>query len=179
MKQTLTESQLINLVEQCTRETLNEWGGWGFMKTAKGTQRRQDRWNQKLANAEANGNEKKAARMQDKLGREATRINASREAMGVKAFPYNPGDKADFANDKQKVMQFQTWVNQNSQNGQQVLVVDGIWGPKTQGAFDAWINTMKEQLGEPTVADMSNAPEQAIRTGQQRRIQRKASKIKE
>lgn len=48
-----------------------------------------------------------------------------------------PGQPAPFANEKYKVGQFQTWFNQNM-GGK--LVVDGIWGPRTQAAWDQWVN---------------------------------------
>jgi len=38
--------------------------------------------------------------------------------------------------DRQKTGQFQTWFNQNMGGN---LVVDGIWGPKTEAAYQQWL----------------------------------------
>ena len=43
-----------------------------------------------------------------------------------------------YKTDKQKTGQFQTWFNQNM-GGR--LVVDGIWGPKTEAAYQQWLNS--------------------------------------
>ena len=43
---------------------------------------------------------------------------------------------------KYKTGQFQTWFNQNM-NGR--LVVDGIWGPKTEAAYQQWLATQNKQ----------------------------------
>ena len=48
-----------------------------------------------------------------------------------------PGQPAPFANERNRVGQFQTWYNQNM-GGK--LVVDGIWGKYTQAAWDQWVN---------------------------------------
>lgn len=45
-----------------------------------------------------------------------------------------------YKNDRQKTGQFQTWFNQNM-GGK--LVVDGIWGPKTEAAYQQWLATQK------------------------------------
>lgn len=45
-------------------------------------------------------------------------------------------DEYPYKNDRQKTGQFQTWFNQNF-GGQ--LVVDGIWGPKTEQAYKQWL----------------------------------------
>ncbi len=42
-----------------------------------------------------------------------------------------------YKSDRQKTGQFQTWFNQNM-GGK--LVVDGIWGPKTESAYQQWLN---------------------------------------
>ena len=44
-----------------------------------------------------------------------------------------------YKSDKQKTGQFQTWFNQNM-GGK--LVVDGIWGPKTEAAYQQWLNSV-------------------------------------
>lgn len=43
-----------------------------------------------------------------------------------------------YKNDRQKTGQFQTWFNQNM-GGR--LVVDGIWGPRTEAAYQQWLNS--------------------------------------
>lgn len=43
-----------------------------------------------------------------------------------------------YKTDRQKTGQFQTWFNQNM-GGR--LVVDGIWGPKTEAAYQQWLNS--------------------------------------
>ena len=43
-----------------------------------------------------------------------------------------------YKNDRQKTGQFQTWFNQNMGGG---LVVDGIWGPKTEAAYQQWLSS--------------------------------------
>lgn len=43
-----------------------------------------------------------------------------------------------YKTDRQKTGQFQTWFNQNMGGG---LVVDGIWGPKTEAAYQQWLSS--------------------------------------
>lgn len=43
-----------------------------------------------------------------------------------------------YKSDRQKTGQFQTWFNQNM-GGR--LVVDGIWGPKTEAAYQQWLSS--------------------------------------
>ena len=43
---------------------------------------------------------------------------------------------------RQKTGQFQTWFNDNM-GGK--LVVDGIWGPRTEAAYQQWINAQNKQ----------------------------------
>ena len=43
-----------------------------------------------------------------------------------------------YKSDRQKTGQFQTWFNQNMGGG---LVVDGIWGPKTEAAYQQWLSS--------------------------------------
>ena len=54
------------------------------------------------------------------------------------AYPSNLvyGKPAPFSGDKMRVGKFQTWFNANF-GGK--LVIDGIWGPKTQGAWNMWL----------------------------------------
>lgn len=141
----ITEQELNRLIVECVNEEIDEWGGWGFMKTAKGTQRRQDRYQRKYDDAVRKGKMNKAIRMKGRLDREKGRVDTARQMMGVQPFPYNEGNAPDFANDATMVQKFQSWVNANSQRGP-VLAVDGKWGPKSQAAFDEWVKTMKQQI---------------------------------
>lgn len=63
---------------------------------------------------------------------------------------YNPQEPAPFANVRSRVMQFQTWFNDNSKNGQygavEPLVVDGIWGVNTQKAWQLWLTSSGRAL---------------------------------
>ena len=43
-----------------------------------------------------------------------------------------------YKSDRQKTGQFQTWFNQNM-GGR--LAVDGIWGPRTEAAYQQWLNS--------------------------------------
>ena len=43
---------------------------------------------------------------------------------------------------RQKTGQFQTWFNDNM-GGK--LVVDGIWGPRTEAAYQQWLSSQNEQ----------------------------------
>lgn len=47
-----------------------------------------------------------------------------------------------YKSDRQKTGQFQTWFNQNM-GGR--LAVDGIWGPKTEAAYQQWLTAQNEQ----------------------------------
>lgn len=47
-----------------------------------------------------------------------------------------------YKSDRQKTGQFQTWFNQNM-GGR--LVVDGIWGPRTEAAYQQWLAAQNEQ----------------------------------
>ena len=143
----ITEQELNQIITDCINEELDEWGGWGAFKTAKNTFKRQDRYQRRYNDAVKKGKMNKAIRNAGKLEREKSRVDAARQMMGVKEFPYNEGDKPDFATDKDMVMKFQSWVNANSQQGP-VLAVDGLWGPKSQAAFNEWIKVMKQQLGQ-------------------------------
>ena len=53
---------------------------------------------------------------------------------------YDPNQPGPFANDKYRTMQFQTWFNDNMRGN---LVVDGIWGPKTQAAWSQWVASQR------------------------------------
>lgn len=48
-----------------------------------------------------------------------------------------------YKNDRQKTGQFQTWFNLPPEQGGMGgnLVVDGIWGPKTEAAYQEWLNS--------------------------------------
>jgi len=54
-----------------------------------------------------------------------------------------------YKNDRQKTGQFQTWFNQNM-GGK--LVVDGIWGPKTEAAYQQWLQKVQPSTTPPTGA---------------------------
>ena len=146
-KMQITEQELNQIITNCINEELDEWGGWGPFKTAKNTFKRQDRYQRRYDDAVKKGNMRKAIRNAGKLEREKARVDAARQMMGVKEFPYNEGDRPEFANDKNMVMKFQSWVNANSKQGP-VLAVDGLWGPKSQAAFNEWIKVMKQQIGQ-------------------------------
>jgi hypothetical protein len=49
-----------------------------------------------------------------------------------------------YKNDRQKTGQFQTWFNLPPEQGGMGgnLVVDGIWGQKTQAAYQQWLNSV-------------------------------------
>lgn len=144
---TINENELNQIINKSINENIDEWGGWGAFKTAKNTFKRQDRYQKRYNDAVQQGKMNKAIRNAGKLDREKSRVNTARQMMGLQPFPYNENDKPDFAGDKNMVMKFQTWVNANSQQGP-ILAVDGIWGPKSQAAFNEWIKVMKQQLGQ-------------------------------
>ena len=52
-----------------------------------------------------------------------------------------------YKNDRQKTGQFQTWFNLPPEKGGMGgnLVVDGIWGQKTESAYQQWLATQNEQ----------------------------------
>jgi hypothetical protein len=56
------------------------------------------------------------------------------------------GNKAPFWETRPEVEKFQAWFNKKFGG---YLVIDGIWGPKTQGAWDQWVKqTYPEQANE-------------------------------
>lgn len=69
------------------------------------------------------------------------------------------GQRPEFANDRNSVGKFQTWYNHNF-NGN--LVVDGIWGPKTQAAFDQWV----AQQGNTAQQNESKKPNKVLSENQ-------------
>lgn len=60
---------------------------------------------------------------------------------------YNQGypQEYPYKNNKQKTGQFQTWFNQNMGGH---LVVDGIWGPRTEAAYQQWVSRANSRLNE-------------------------------
>jgi hypothetical protein len=65
---------------------------------------------------------------------------AQRPAQPSSYYPEDYPYKAD----RYKTAQFQTWYNQNF-GGK--LVVDGIWGPKTEAAYQQWRSSTMRQTG--------------------------------
>lgn len=65
---------------------------------------------------------------------------AQRPAQPSSYYPEDYPYKAD----RHKTAQFQTWYNQNF--GRK-LVVDGIWGPKTEAAYQQWRSSTMRQTG--------------------------------
>lgn len=59
--------------------------------------------------------------------------NPEQEAPQQAQFP----SEYPYKSNKQKTGQFQTWFNQNM-GGK--LIVDGIWGPKTEQAYQQWLS---------------------------------------
>lgn len=51
-----------------------------------------------------------------------------------------------YKNDRNKTAQFQTWFNLPTSDGGMGghLVVDGIWGNRTEAAYQQWLNTVNQ-----------------------------------
>ena len=150
MKLQLDEQTLNAYINQAINEEINEFLGlsrdeknakWGYQ------------WNDKLSDE------------QNKRLRDLNRANI--RAAGYKnAAEYEAGEghrygaapeqeqeiqqipnEYPYKNDKQKTGQFQTWFNlpvaQGGMGGN--LVVDGIWGPKTEAAYQQWLSAQNKQ----------------------------------
>ena len=148
----LTEAQLNAYINQALNEELNEF--WGLSRAEKNNKWGYQ-WDDNLT-----ASQNKAQRNLNKANIKAAGYRNAQEYEAGEGHAYGkpqqqmppaddyeeqasgmdfiPGQPAPFANEKYKVGQFQTWFNQNA-GGK--LVVDGIWGPKTQAAWDQWVNS--------------------------------------
>ena len=148
MKLELNEATLNAYINEAIDEELDEiWGlsrsemndKWGY------------RWDDNLTNAQNRAQRKlNKANIKAKGYRNAQEYEAGEgHAYGQEA-PQEPEQPVEqpvqeipsqypYKSDKQKTGQFQTWFNENM-GGK--LVVDGIWGPKTEAAYQQWLQSM-------------------------------------
>jgi hypothetical protein len=138
----LNEEQLKNYINEAISEEMDEIFGlsraeknakWGYQwdpnLSAKQNRRLRDVNRANIRAAGYNNAEEYEAGTGHRYGEEP---EAQQEA------PQEIPSNYPYKNDRQKTGQFQTWFNQNMGGG---LVVDGIWGPKTEAAYQQWLSS--------------------------------------
>ena len=141
----LNEEQLKNYINEAINEEMDEifelsraeknakWGyQWDPNLSAKQNKRLRDVNKANIRAAGYNNAQEYEAGTGHRYGEEPVEEpEAQQEIQQIPSeYPYK--------NDRQKTGQFQTWFNQNM-GGR--LVVDGIWGPRTEAAYQQWLNS--------------------------------------
>ena len=147
MKQQLDEQTLNAYINQAINEELNEFLGlsrgkknakWGYTwdpnLSTKQNKRNRDLQRAQIRAAGYKNYDEYAAGEGLDEPQESENKPQQRQAQVPTEYPYK--------NDRQKTGQFQTWFNQNMGGS---LAVDGIWGPKTEFAYQQWLATQNEQ----------------------------------
>ena len=141
----LNEEQLKNYINEAISEEMDEIFGlsraeknakWGYQwdpnLSAKQNRRLRDVNRANIRAAGYNNAEEYEAGTGYRYGEEPVEEpEAQQETQQIPSdYPYK--------SDRQKTGQFQTWFNQNM-GGR--LAVDGIWGPRTEAAYQQWLNS--------------------------------------
>jgi len=141
----LNEEQLKNYINEAISEEMDEIFGlsraeknakWGYQwdpnLSAKQNRRLRDVNKANIRAAGYNNAEEYEAGTGYRYGEEPVEEPESQQEIQQIPSDY------PYKSDRQKTGQFQTWFNQNM-GGR--LVVDGIWGPKTEAAYQQWLNS--------------------------------------
>lgn len=146
----LNEEQLKNYINEAISEEMDEifglsradknakWGyQWDDSLSAKQNRRLRDVNRANIRAAGYNNAEEYEAGTGYRYGEEPVEEPESQQqqAQIPTEYPYK-NDRT--VTGKYKIGQFQTWFNQNMGGG---LVVDGIWGPKTEAAYQQWLSS--------------------------------------
>ena len=141
----LNEEQLKNYINEAISEEMDEIFGlsraeknakWGYQwdpnLSAKQNRRLRDVNRANIRAAGYNNAEEYEAGTGYRYGEEPVEEpEAQQETQQIPSdYPYK--------SDRQKTGRFQTWFNQNM-GGR--LAVDGIWGPRTEAAYQQWLNS--------------------------------------
>lgn len=141
----LNEEQLKNYINEAISEEMDEIFGlsraeknakWGYQwdpnLSAKQNRRLRDVNKANIRAAGYNNAEEYEAGTGYRYGEEPVEEPESQQEIQQIPSDY------PYKSDRQKTGQFQTWFNQNM-GGR--LVIDGIWGPKTEAAYQQWLNS--------------------------------------
>lgn len=152
MKVKLDEQQLKAYINEAVQQELDEilglsraernakWGyEWDPNLSAKQNRRNRNLQKAQIRAAEYRNYDEYAAGKRLNEQQEPEAEPQQQQAQIPTEYPYK-NDRT--ATGKYKIGQFQTWFNQNMGGG---LVVDGIWGPKTEAAYRQWLATQNKQ----------------------------------
>lgn len=145
MKLELNEHTLEAYINQAINEELNEF--WGLSQGEKNAKWGYE-WDPSLSTKQNKRNrdvqkaliKQKGYRNHDEyMAGEGHAINQTTEPQEEpqQQQAQYPGEYP-YKADRQKTGQFQTWFNQNMGGN---LDVDGIWGPKTEAAYQQWLSS--------------------------------------
>ena len=152
MKLQLDEQTLNAYINQAINEEINEFLGlsradknakWGYTwdpsLSTKQNRRNRDLQRAQIRAAGYNNYDEYAAGKGLDEAQEPKAEPQQQQAQIPTEYPYK-NDRT--VTGKYKIGQFQTWFNQNM-GGK--LAVDGIWGPKTESAYQQWLATQNRQ----------------------------------
>ncbi len=139
----LNERTLEAYINQAINEELEEYGWgkkgrnekWGY-EWDNNLSRKQNRRNRNVQKALI---KQRGYRNHDEyMAGEGHAINQNPESQEEPIQQAQYPSEYPYKTDRQKTGQFQTWFNQNMGGN---LVVDGIWGPKTEAAYQQWLSS--------------------------------------
>ena len=143
-KVTINEEKLNEMIFNAIMESIDEYQFLGIGNPSMNQY--QNRANRQLNRAERaynRGNVQRAEKLLNKSGRNQALADAGKtyDAQSQQQTQDIAGQPAPFAQDKEEVMKFQTWAKQNKTYGGNI---DGLWGPKSQAAWDAYCNSQAQ-----------------------------------